>query len=265
MAISNFRPCYNDANISGGRNMPYSQYQPFDVLLNALKISILLCLIDVPDLQAGSGAKTSDIPDLSGVWAHASCLPSTKCPFGDLPLTEEGINARAAFDERKSPKYDCIPAGVPAVIFDPYLAKIEQQQDRVIISYEKDDIVRTIWLDGRPHPENFQPSLHGHSIGRYEGNALVVDTANFSFDYIGIEEYQGVPSSTQKHVIERYSRNGDMLHTEVTMADPVYLTRPIKALKKWKYSPHLQLYEYDCDPEAARRILKNIEQSEKLE
>lgn len=59
---------------------------------------------------------------------------------------------RDAIDEFQHPMYDCVPAAVPPILGDPYNFSIEQRSDRVIIRYEKDEMERTVWLEGHGHP-----------------------------------------------------------------------------------------------------------------
>jgi hypothetical protein len=92
----------------------------------------------------------SGIPDLTETWARRGCTGGQPCPFipTQLPLKARAIGFIHAFDEALGPKYDCAPATMPSLVIDPYNFAIEQQRDRLVMTYEKDDIVRTIWLNG---------------------------------------------------------------------------------------------------------------------
>ena len=133
--------------------------------------------------------------------------------------------------------------------------------DRVVFTYEKDDIVRTVWLQGRGHP---LPSIgsffvHGYSVGRYEGDRFVVETAKFAFDPTGIAgDYISAPSSTQKHLTERYWRQGENLRMELTVEDQVFLLRPMEYVMEWQRSDQPLTLPWGCDPEAARRNLQLV-------
>jgi hypothetical protein len=84
------------------------------------------------------------VPDLTGRWAPATCVPDgATCPFDvdALPLTRAGRNLMAAFEEPLGPKFDCVQATVPSLLADPYRWALHQLTDRVIFEYEKDDIV----------------------------------------------------------------------------------------------------------------------------
>ena len=108
-----------------------------------------------PGAHAQSSPTAAEIPDLVGVWDGG---PRSRPVNGvNMPWTEENfpvLNERAlafqqVFDEALAPKYDCLPATPPALMYDPYMMEVVQWPDRVLFRYEKDDQIRTVWLDGR--------------------------------------------------------------------------------------------------------------------
>lgn len=210
-----------------------------------------------------SQALPPGVPDLDGVWAWGRCVDGSgfRCMLleeHDSRLTERALAFQAAFDEIATPKYDCAPMTIPHMFTDPYEYQIEQMSDRVIISYEKDDVVRTVWLEGHGHPRPpvNQFFVQGYSTGRYEGDALVVETTRFTFDPTGLNSDFRVPSSSQKRVTERYSRDGEALLMEVTTEDTFFLREP------WSFTVRSQPVDgelplpWNCDLEAARETLK---------
>ena len=131
------------------------------------------------------------------------------------------------------------------------------EEDNVImINSERDAEERTVYMDSRPHPDQQTLFAKGHSIGHWEDDTLVVDTTNFSFHR---SPYQfGVPSSTQKHVVERYRLNedGTRLEAEFMLEDPEYLTEPMSHSRSLIYSPDWAMnMNNKCDPESASRFL----------
>lgn len=212
---------------------------------------------------SAQSAATAGTPDLNGTWTGRRCLPmnSDVCPdFNrESALTARAKAFRTMFDEFAVPKYDCFPATIPALLTDPYPVLIEQRPDRVIFTYEKDDVVRTVWLDGRGHPK---PKIgeffaQGYSTGRYEGNRLVVDTTKFVFDPTGIDDdFGNMPSSTKKHLIERYSVEGDQLRLELTIEDELFLLAPVTYTIGYQRSKTPPSLPWDCDPDAAKDALK---------
>jgi hypothetical protein len=204
----------------------------------------------------------SSIPEMTGVWSNAAegrCVPNGRnCPFKveELPLNARAVAHWQVFDEPLEPKYDCVPATSPGIIQDPYMSEIQQLPDRVIIRYEKDDVTRTAWLDGR-QPKANEYSWQGHSVARYEGNALIVETTHFLYDPGGLDDQGGLASSHKKRVVERYWREGDILHAEITTEDPLFLAEPVKFETVWKLAPRgTKLATFDCDPEQASHPLR---------
>ena len=231
-----------------------------------------------PKLNAQSNPAPSTIPDLAGIWdgtprarpANNPDVPWAKAgqrlgkplPDGTIgnentPPTFPELNERAlayvkVFDEALSPKYDCQPATPPAIEYDPYNTEIVQWPDRVLFRYEKDDQLRTVWMNGR------QPTVHdwgiqGFSVGRYEGNALLVETTHFLFDITGFDDYNYIPSSQEKKVNERYWREGNELKATITVEDPLFLKKPASFTTRWLPAPKgYKLQSFECDPETAR-------------
>ena len=219
-------------------------------------------LAGVGCLAIGLDAQSPAVPDLTEIWARKGCVPAASdvCPkiTTDRPFRARAKAFKQAFDEIASPKYYCGQAAAPQLLLDPYDFQIEQQADRVVLTYEQQDVVRTVWLEGHGHarPSVYDFFTRGYSTGRYEGNQLLVETTKFTFDPSGLDE-QNMPSSTQKRVVERYWREGDSLRVEVTTEDPLFLLEPIKFGYEWTRSDKA-LLPYDCDPELARPPLDMI-------
>ena len=129
------------------------------------------------------------------------------------------------------PMFECIPYGVPRGA-GPRTMQIVQTADVVAILYEAapGPLYRLIYTDGRQHPDDLETSHLGHSIGHWEGDALVVDVLGLSDDtwlgggFTG-PRYANIHSD-KLHVIERWTRNGDDLLYEATVEDPVMFTKP---------------------------------------
>ena len=203
-----------------------------------------------------------EVPDLVGVWDGGGRVRRVNGP--NMPWTSDNfpvLNERALafqeiFDEAIAPKYDCVPSTPPALQYDPYFMEAVQWPDRVLFRYEKDDQLRTVWLDGREPPLN-DYTLQGFSVGRYEGDALLVETTQFTFDITGFDDYNGIPSSQLKKVTERYWREGDELRMTLTVEDPLFLREPASYTTRWLPAPEgYRLNPYACDAEVARRAVK---------
>lgn len=171
------------------------------------------------------------------------------------PFTEEGRKASAGYDTHNSAYKDCIPVTTPTLMLYPVVTVIENAGDVVKLRSDWMLSERSVYVDGRGHPVNGTPTLHGHSIGRWEGEALVVDTMQFASHSEG--NNLGLPSSTRKHVVERFSLSDDRtrLVYEVTLEDPDYLIAPVTHRSEWDFRPDLAPTGMACDLDAARRFL----------
>ena len=207
---------------------------------------------DEADYPATARASTLD-----GVWKG---LAATLGPFNralnQTPLTAAGEAAKAQYDFRShSPIADCIPPPTPGSVIGSsvYLNEIEVMDDRVVIRSEFFDAVRTVYLDGRQHPENGERTNQGHSIGYWEGDVLVVDTTLFA-DHPSANG-TGVPSGAKKHLVERISLSDDGARAivAVVLDDAEFLAEPFSASKELLYTPQLELHRYDCDPVLSRQ------------
>jgi hypothetical protein len=208
-------------------------------------------------LQAQASAGSAAVPDLSAIWQRSgrAVTPS------ELPLNARGIGMREAIDEALHPMYDCVPAPIPHIMGDPYNFSIEQLPDRVIIKFEKDDVTRTVWLEGHGHREAIASdySVQGYSTGRYENGQLVVETSKFTFDPGGLEDKPPmVPSSTSKTTVERYSRDGDRLTVELALEDPLILTEPVEYRYQFEATETALVEWIPCDPAQSRAPLRYI-------
>ena len=199
-----------------------------------------------------NGVETvSRASSLSGVWDAMRGFNSRRFNYG--ALTEKGAVAQAEYSESDNPVANCIPFPLPTIVAAPYLYEIEVRDDTITIRSEFFNVERTIYMDGRGHPENGERSNQGHSIGRWEGDVLVVDSTHFEDNRAG--NRAGIPSSAQKHVVERYAlkEDGTQIAIDFIVEDPEYLAEPLTGGIEWDYAPDLEMLRFSCDPESARR------------
>jgi hypothetical protein len=211
---------------------------------------------------------TASTSTLEGIWmANRAELVSYPGGFdgffkAHLRLTAAGAAAQAAYDplSDENPESRCIGRPTPAMIVssDLFPMEIEINEDEEIIMIRSGfwDEERTVHMDGRAHPGPDERFPSGHSIGRWDGGTLIVDTTNFT-DHRS--PYQiGVPSGARKHVVERYRLNpeGTRIVLEFVLEDSQYLTEPLTHTRELLYSPHLEMPRYDCDPESTSRFLR---------
>ncbi len=211
---------------------------------------------------------TAGTTTMAGNWrADTSKLISYPGGFdgffhAQLKLTERGAAAQAQYDplSAENPESTCIGRPTPSAFVSSggYLLEfqVNEDDDTIVIRSEYFDEERTIHMDGRTHPDGDERFTTGHSMGRWEGDTLVVDTTNFT-DHRS--PYQiGVPSGRGKHVVERYRliENGTRMAAEFTLEDPEYIAEPLTHRRELIYSPHQEMFRHNCDPEAAGRFVR---------
>jgi hypothetical protein len=202
---------------------------------------------ETPETPPGS----SGLPDLSGIWHRKGPLNGKPNPPA-MP-TNRAAGFEKALDDAYNPTYDCSATPIPGLINDNYDFQIMQLPDRVIIYYEKMDIIRTIWLEGHGHPTPAKNDYtnQGHSVGRWEDDRLVVETTQFAFDPRGFSANRWVPGSTLKKMTERYWREGNTLKLDSVTEDRLSLKQPYRYAFEWTVRTE-PLTKYDCDPEDSR-------------
>ena len=206
-------------------------------------------------------------PDFTGVWAGPG-FAHLDTPYDrrvSRRLSEEELEpyfrpGAKDFMYREftgNPRLDdptsvCLPSGMPRAIFSAHAQQWIQRPNYLVILYEYEHWFRTIPLDGRPHPQDLEGTWMGHSVGRWEGDTLVIDTVGLKewpLDGWSNEEENiaGRWHSDRLHLIERirYTSPADVSY-ELTIDDPVLLTEPIVRTYAMKLKPTWELYEYVC-------------------
>ena len=191
--------------------------------------------------------------DLSGVWV-LSGSPDLPSDPSYQPAAQKLYAERKASKGKDDPAAFCLPNGLVRVT--PYPYKIVQAPKMVVVLSEGNThSFRRLFLDGRPHPKdvNDDPSYTGDSIGKWEGDTLVIDTVGFN-DKTWLDS-TGKPHSDALHVVERYRRT-DLGHLEVqyTVEDAKAFTKPYSFKRVFTLAPDWDLQEYVC-----QAILDGIE------
>jgi hypothetical protein len=138
----------------------------------------------------------------------------------------------------------------------PTANRLEDRGDHIEINADWMGAVRKIYMDGRAHPELEEQLYQGHSIGRWEENTLVIDTANFYPNAIG--NVFSIASGARKHVEERLSLDsgGSTLNYSFMLTDPDYLSEPVTATYQWHHRPEVSVSSEACDLESAGAFLE---------
>jgi hypothetical protein len=142
--------------------------------------------------------------------------------YGGTELTPEGEKAAAAFKREDNPRFSCLTTSILFDwTFDGPVNRITQNRDTITIEYGQMNLKRTVYMNQKTHPANVRPSRAGHSIGRWEGDTLVVDTVGFAPGVLNAP----VRNSDKLHVVERFTLDPatNRLTRAYTAEDPVYL------------------------------------------
>jgi len=203
-----------------------------------------------PDLTAPAPKLSDGTPDLSGIW-HRTAQRYYNNVTADLTAADVQPWAEALYQQRKpdfgkdSMEVRCLPLG-PVATTTPY-ADIKFVQTPTLIVQLLDDLTyRQIHLDGRPLPKDPNPSWMGYSIGRWEGDTLVVETSGFT-DRSWLD-YDGHPHTEALRIVERYRRRDTgHLDVEVTFEDPGAYNKAWTVSVPLELFPDTEVLEFVCN------------------
>ena len=190
-----------------------------------------------------------DLPDFAGVWVPAAPGGGGGGPGQRMrpQVTPEAQQIMDAYDLLvDDPAYECSPASISRAFANPTPTEIEQHVDRVVIRHEYMDVVRTVYVDGRQHPENTTPGVLGHSVGHYDDSTLVIESAGFSPSVIST--VTGLPQTESLRTTERLtlSEDGAAFRYELTHEDPATFTQPWTLIRRFRRAPDMTLLEFAC-------------------
>ena len=183
-------------------------------------------------------------PDLSGFWTPGPAAPSEDEPPQGLPWAEAVVKERIANDLRDMPTARCLPNGVAA---QAGRGKFVQTPTLLVMLLEFPGDTRQVFMDGRAHPKELEPTWLGHSIGRWDGDTLVVDTVGFNDKSWLTMIRNPYPHTEMMHVIERY-RRPDLGHLELemTVEDPGAFKKPWVVKRTANLDPTDEIRENIC-------------------
>ena len=183
-------------------------------------------------------------PDLSGLWNGQRPIPNQEDPQM-LPWAAALTKQRTENYSADDPEARCIPAGVPRST--PYHHQIVQTPNLIVILYEGNiHTFRQIFLDRTEHLKNLEPLWYGDSIGRWDGDTMVVDSIGFNDKFWF--DMAGHPHTTKLHVIERFRRRdyGNM-DVQVTIEDPDTYAKPWVQNRLATLETGIEMSEYVCN------------------
>jgi len=219
------------------------------------------------DMNAPAPRTPDGKPDLSGVWRNVGRGPNEPrealgfdekplATFRDIgagfkdglplrPWAKELLQKRVADNSKDNPDVWCLPLGNQQFNVHTFPRKVIQTPGVVLILYETHQGIRQILMN-RPLPtEDPQPRFYGYSVGRWEGDTLVVETSGFK-DGIWID-INGSPLTEQGRTIERFRRpSHGTIEIEQTIDDPKAYTRPFTTRLTWRLMPDTEIIEMVC-------------------
>ncbi len=227
-----------------------------------------------PNLAAPTPRAADGKPDLSGLWQTNSAPPELlerlipgatngageEAPsqyfiniFSDFkpeevpfrPAAAELYRQRAQNFSNVSPISHCLPEGIPLIEMAPAPYKIVQTNGATFMLYERDTTYRQVYTDGRKLPADPQPSWLGYSVGKWDGDSLVVDTIGFNDR--GWLDARAHTHSEALHLTERFHRlNFGHMEVRLTIDDPETYTRPFSIKLEQRLLPDTDLLESYC-------------------
>jgi len=229
-------------------------------------------------------APNGPYPDWAGIWTPNFAVPnpppkettSSTSPAndtvvgvaqfggGDKPsLTPQAAaqfklmqEADARNEEPVTDAANCLPPGMPTIMFMPYDLEFLFTPGRVTIIQEAYMQVRRVFMDGRGHPAKVDPTFNGHSIGHWEGDTLVIDTIGLGHDTpIGYSRLRHGPNL---HVVERiHLTDPNTMEIDMELTDPDVLTKPWHTVHTFTRHREWDQIEYICEENNRNKIDKN--------
>ena len=231
------------------------------ISLVASAATLLVILAERPATAQTAAAKTAPtaadwaalakLPDLSGVWEIGPGGGGRGRGRGAAPQGPSLTPAAAAkrkelqsLGREDNQTANCVPPGMPGIMGQPYPMEFLLTPGKVTIVIEAYTQVRHIYTDGRPLPEDPDLKFHGTSVGRWEGNTLVVDTIGFS---PLTDLAANVPHGDNMRIRERFTLTGpDTMSIETTVTDPDVLTAPYTTTRTLQRHRSWTIAEYVC-------------------
>ena len=223
-----------------------------------------------------SAALAQERPDFTGVWTTYRAPGAAQGRGGGgggaaqpelpyTPLAKQKIDEYQALvrPTGDTPGGYCLGTGMPGSMLGSggYPMEVIQRPDQITIVYEAHNEIRRIYFGSRVIAEADRlPERNGYSVGRWEGNTLVVETAQLT--EIASQRFA---HSDKAKIVERYTmalENGQkVLTAEMTLTDPTFYTRPVSETKKWSVVPNGFLMTYECNEPAWTKRLEELKKA----
>jgi hypothetical protein len=189
----------------------------------------------------------ANLPNFVGVWevAFNRAGGGRPEPISLTPKYEAMQKAYMANPPQDTPAANCVPPGMPGIMGQPYPIEFLFTPGKVTILIEAYMQIRHIYTDGRKHPDDPDLTYNGNSIGRWDGDTLVVDSVGFTPDTpLGA---QGIEHSSKMHIVERmHLRDANTLEIATTVDDAEALTKPFTRTATFARHSDWTMAEYIC-------------------
>jgi hypothetical protein len=189
-------------------------------------------------------------PDWSGIWSPGVGAGSrtTATPPKLTPEAKAIVDAfeagKARGENLQTQGANCVPNGMPGIMRLPYPIEFTYSPGRVNILIETFSEIRRIYVDGRPLPEDPDPYFNGHSVGRWDGDTLVVETIGIS---PLVSVVPGLHATETTRFVERITRVApDRMVDEITLTDPALFAEPYVMVQTYTLEPDWEMREYVC-------------------
>ena len=197
---------------------------------------------------------TGELPPSGSIFGNIGDQIPGGAPY--QPWAAELVKKRMADNSKDNPDAHCLPMGVMQMTSHPVSRRRSSRLPReVVMIYEgSGTTVREVFMDGRTLPKDVEPWWNGYSVGRWEGDTLVIETTDFMDD--GWLDVRGSPLTARGKMIERIRRpNYGSLVIEVTIDDPKAYTKPFTATVNNRLLPDTQLIEFVCIDRSAEHYV----------
>ena len=207
--------------------------------------------VSLGDYQAAKIESSAEDPGTSlfRVWSRdgsAAGIDDTERALwiDDYPLTEQAREAQAAWDPLADNPYILCQNAMPAIMDQGFPLEFTQEDDTIVLHLEELNTRRRIHMAADAAPPSASGGPLGHSLGRWEGETLVVTTTDI--DWLWFDQ-SGIPQD-QLHLVERFvpSADGRVLSYELTATDPAIFTEPVVLTRRWIYVPGEEIKLSDC-------------------
>jgi hypothetical protein len=215
-------------------------------------------------LAGAAFAQTAKTPDFSGTWDPYRGRPGADPKLAAPPATPLVLKPSLvkAYEDRRKLEADslakgeqlatggsqCIPYGMPTMMqVATYPLEVVQTPNKIMLVTEAFSEVRRVYMDRPQLPwDDVPPGYYGRSVGKWEGDTLVIDTVGIKPSVAG---YRGIPHSAQMHITERMKlMSPDVLHDTITLEDPETLEKPMTYTLAYKrMAKDYEMVEFVCD------------------